>query len=156
MPALLIILGAIIVVFNVVYILRKEEVKEEAFSLTYDSSKSNIKEEKLIAYELREEFSETILELQLEIESLKDKITSSNNSLNAKTTAPSIVDKKEETSTKKVSKKNKISSSSTEIIESKTEKIKKLLLENKTVDEISEELLVGKGEVLLIKELYLK
>lgn len=156
MPALLIILGAILVVFNVAYILRKEEIKGEAFSDAYGSSKTNIQEEKLIAYELREEFSETILELQLEIESLKDQVSSSNNSLNFKSKVPNKVDEKEEVTAKKVPKKNKVTSISSQNVDSKTEKIKKLLLENRTVDEISEELSVGKGEVLLIKELYLK
>lgn len=155
MPALFIIIGAILVIFNVAYILRKEELKGEAFSVTYDSSKTSIGDEKVAAYELREEFSETILELQLEIEALKDKIESSKENIINDCVLPLEEEKNEEIKIKK-NTKGKKAKKENDIADSKTDKIKKLLLQNKTVDEISEELSVGKGEVLLIKELYLK
>lgn len=142
MPAVFMIIGALIVVFNIAWIIRKDLDVDKSFNSVLNNKKDTVTDKDIELIELRKEFSETLLELQVEIEGLKDKIKDN------VTASEEITVKKEHVpdDNKKVQVKNAV----------KMDEIKKLLNEGKSIEEVSELLSIGKGEVLLVKELYLK
>ncbi len=113
---------------------------------------------------LRKDLGESITELQLEIESIKEELTILKEEYNSY--KEEILLLKEELldfkSLKNTSGKGKPRIRKKVIDEKmihlnpKTQKIKELLEEGREIDEICELLALGKGEVLLVKELYLQ
>lgn len=197
----LIIIGTLLIVLNINAI-RKDK---KSFKAVLNNEEDDIREYEIEIGKIRREFSETVLELQKEIQNLKDK----NESVNDNSEKVSIgieksskndtwgneelvelihksanITQTEETDdlyTIKVNNRIKESSSQYEeksedknlhnelnksgiIDENNSEKhntarvneIRELLGAGYNVEEIAEKIGVGKGEVLLIKELYIK
>lgn len=203
---LLLFTGIALIVLNVNAI--KKEKK--SFSGTLKDKENNMQDYEIEIGKLRRDLSETVLELQQEIEALK--LTRENNNLKYESVDHSLTktfvkeievtqnnksnekrkneikdqseDTKEPTSENSVVKQNKdevkktnntinsydivdennksdgISKSNKDNKSSgnnvKVTEIKTMLDQGLSVDEISEKIGIGKGEVLLIKELYLK
>ncbi|MCM0650431.1 hypothetical protein NBE98_18880 [Clostridium swellfunianum] len=155
MGFLLIIIGTTLIIFNIKAIKREKNSFKNVF---------HNKEEELAEFEvrlgvLRREFSETILELQKQIielkkENIEDVITyTKENEKSDEELTEVIEDKKNDIPSEdsEVKKENNTKGNSVKI-----EEINKLLEEGFSVEDVSVKLGVGKGEVLLIKELYLK
>ena len=141
MPGLLIFIGLILVILNILAIKKQNK----SFKGVLGNAIENTNDYDIKLGELRREFSESILELQSELMDIK-KIEKSTSYLHED---------------KNIENKEKIFNES--IIDEaynsnseKVESIKKLVSEGLTVDQISEILHLGKGEVLLIKDLYIR
>ncbi|WP_346895220.1 hypothetical protein [Clostridium sp. UBA7503] len=180
MYILLIIIGVALIATNIRTIMREEN----NFSKAMIDAESNIDEVDMRLIEIRSDFAKTITELQREINDLKkvnhtefiknellekrddsdknisndeyintlvDKIDSLDNNiiLEGKNMDELINDLKEEekdSNPKKDIKGNSL----------KVEEVKALLAEGLSEEGVAQQLNIGKGEVLLIKELYLK
>jgi hypothetical protein len=129
MPWLLIFIGLILITLNVLAIKKQNR----SFNGLLGNAMGNINDEDIRIAELRREFSESILELQSEIMDMK-MIMEKNNPDEI------IIDKPN------------ISSSNNE----KIQNITKLFAQGYSEDSISKMLHLGKGEVLLIKDLYIR
>lgn len=145
---LLLLIGILLVVLNV------RAIKDDSFDKKMKEVKDNTGDFELKLGEMRKEFAETVFELQKDIEALKDnkklanstKKTNVNDEYKDKGTYnenPKKIDKEDENS--------KIPVNSTQIKE-----IEKLFKKGLSESEISQKLGIGKGEILLIKDLYLK
>lgn len=142
---ILIFIGIILIVMNIKAIKNSNSFDS---NLEYQIRNTDDYDVKIGA--LREEFAETILEMQEEIDKLNKDINTYKNS-------------------KKINDNNnvKIESKSIDVVIDKDDNIqnkdqsikinevKKLYEEGYTVDDISEKLNLGKGEVLLIQKLYI-
>jgi hypothetical protein len=157
-------IGLLLVIFNLGAINKEKS----SFKYIFNNTEEDMKEMDFKLSEIRREFSETILELQKEIEKVKETYiyenkVSENNILeepkdieenNENYTEDNIVYKEEKEQDilessfreKKVQEDNNV----------KINEINKLLSKGFSIEEISEKIGIGKGEVLLIKELYLK
>ncbi|MGH4120083.1 DUF6115 domain-containing protein [Clostridium sp.] len=153
MPWFLIFIGLILVILNVLAIKKQNR----SFNGVLGSAMGNINDDDIRIGELRREFSESILELQSEIMDMK-RIMGTNMELHnnkelhktselPKEDSEIMYDKKEI-----VIAKPNISNNNSE----KIQKIIKLFDEGYSEDSISEMLHLGKGEVLLIKDLYIR
>ncbi len=175
MPWLLIFIGLILIILNVLAIKKHNRT----FNGVLGNAIGNIDDEDIRIGELRREFSESILELQSEIMGMKE-IMEKNNKLNKNynshieeensnfnkikeiqpiSTYPENVVYKEDIDNN-YNKKEVImdlpSNSNSNSNSEKIQKIKKLFTEGLSEDEISEIMHLGKGEVLLIKDLYIR
>lgn len=161
----LLIIGIILLVFNIKAI-RKEK---SSFKNVFHNTEEELMEFEVRLGEVRREFSETILELQKEILELKKESLRNNEINNAKEHKKIDEEIIEETvgadfQTEEIKDERVKPAGNNHInIENNTknnsvkiEEINKLLHEGLTIEEISIKLGVGKGEVLLIKELYLR
>lgn len=150
---ILIIIGIVLVVINV------RAVKEEgkSFGSTYREAKDNITDYEIEIGKLRNEFAETLLEIQVELEEVKRKIDhyEKRNSLFDKETYK-ISENNDERYIEDDEKQHSTEDKPVNSNSIKIEKVNKMLGEGLTVDEVAAELQLGKGEVLLIKDLYLK
>lgn len=160
MSFVLLSLGIILVVLNI-NALKKEK---NSFNSVFHYKEENMEEFEVKLGELRREISETILELQKEIQELKKAKGENSNiiadnleneyeeiteSLKADMPDANESKVKEEVVTNKEEKRIKNNSI-------KIDEIERLLCEGFKAEEIGAKLGIGKGEVLLIKELYLK
>ncbi|GAA0767592.1 hypothetical protein GCM10008908_06850 [Clostridium subterminale] len=180
MYILLIIIGVALIATNIRAIIREENNFKKAII----DAESNIDEVDMRLIEIRSEFAKTITELQREISDLKkenytefikeellEKSDDSKKNISNDEYINTLVDKvdsldddiliqgenidelmndsKEEE--KDSNPKKDISGNSL-----KVEEVKELLVEGLSEDIIAQRLNIGKGEVLLIKELYLK
>lgn len=141
-PIILIIVGIILIALNFNAIRKEKKSFQGKLSVSQDEMKSF----KLEIGKVRKEFAETILELQKEIEVLK-----TNNNRNFQ----------EDTLSEKTSEEPKKNENSDKVTEEyannvKIDEIRNLLKDDVSVNDISEKTGIGKGEVLLIKELYAK
>lgn len=157
----LLVTGILLVFFNI-----KAVKKDEAsFSKVFRNTEADMTEVDVRIGELRREFSETILELQKEIQKLqKNEINYSGideEEIIEKEIEEKMIEQesnleedlniglKEDTINK--TEDIKLKSNSVKI-----EEINSMLSMGYSVEDISTKLGIGKGEVLLIKELYLK
>ena len=152
----LLIIGICLIVLNI----RGLSKEKNSFENVLNKEKVNIDDVKLEIGSLRKEFAETLLEVQREIVSIKDKLdmeenlhTNGDESYKEKT----IYDDKIENIKDIVDIDfNK------EVVEDKKEnklrikEVRDLINKGLSIEEIADVLKVGKGEILLIKELYLK
>ncbi len=165
MGLLLLAIGIALVILNI----RAIKKEKSSFSNVFHATEENIQEFEVKLGEVRREFSETILELQKEILELKKESFTDNNISNIKEEKKRNENITEEaiqtdiqikvikTDNEKSPTKIKTKLENNTIDNSvKIEEIKKLLSSGLSLEEISTRLGVGKGEVLLIKELYLK
>lgn len=129
MILVLVIIGTFLVVINVKAILKEKN----SFDKKYSSAKENISDFEIELGKLRNEFAETLVEIQSELEYIKTKMN------------PNDMDDTQHTQYPPVNPSN-----------IKIEQVNKMLREGLTVDDIAMELQLGKGEVILIKELYQK
>lgn len=147
MAFILVIMALALIGFNVGAI-RKEK---SSFAGALKRSEENQGDLELKIAQLRQEFAETLLENQTEMEQLKHQMedmkkllaNAEESSENTKPTSKNDVNK--HTQTDDNNKGNNV----------KVNEIKALLEQELSVEEIAEKLAIGKGEVLLIKELYL-
>lgn len=144
MPLLVILLGIILIVLNYIA-LKKDDFN---FGKMLKQSNDNFTEEKFELGRLRLEMGETITELQMEVQKLKEELEGykvlekgNENKVN--------IDETLINSEEVISEINYSNSK-----DNKKEKIKKLINEGLTDDEICNRLSLGKGEVLLVRSLY--
>lgn len=167
---LLFLMGIILILLNVKAI-KKE--RQPDFKSLVEKKQLSINESQIEIGKLRKEFAETILELQQEINELKNEIYNIKNSesqnftkqynySDATTKDELVVENTAKYIDKKMGKdinKDNIVGLNKEKLKSansKIEQVKELTKQGKSTDQISNLLRIGKGEVLLIKELYLK
>lgn len=183
---LLISVGLIIVSSKSIYKEKQEQnrIEEYNFEGILNRSEENIDDYKIEIGKLRKEFAETLLEIQGEVVELENKIdtlskintneSNSSNNINTDTTKNevdliSLTEEIKDTvdismnNEKVAEKSNDTEGSLDEKPDSSNEKngvkikeVEKLMESGLSIDEISDTLKIGKGEVLLIKELYLK
>lgn len=162
MLVVLIFIAVLIIIFSL-----KGLKESQSFSEVLINTSEEIDDVDVRIGKLRREFSETILDLQLEIQELKEEMVK----CNSKEEIKSSDNIKEEniTSNKiylrdgnmveyKVNTQNDEKECKVDLSENsiKVEQIKELYNQNFSLEEIAEKLELGKGEVLLIEELYLK
>lgn len=124
--------GIALIVFNAKSIFREKN----SFQNKLNSNKDSIKDFDVQIGNLRHEFAETVFELQKQIEENDNGVKGNDN-----------VEKSE--SNEEISKFENYNNV-------KIDEIKKMLDDNMSIDEISESTGIGKGELLLIEELYIK
>ncbi|MBU3142289.1 DUF6115 domain-containing protein [Clostridium sp. CF012] len=156
MTGLLIFIGLILVILNVLSI-RKQN---KSFNGVLTNAIEDTHDYDIRIGELRREFSESILELQSELMHIKENMEESNGAnINYEKSTSYMQDVNDIDSNDKIQVRNK-----NEIIieyahnknSEKVEEIKRLFAEGFPVEEISEIMHLGKGEVLLIKDLYIR
>ncbi|PJI09883.1 MULTISPECIES: DUF6115 domain-containing protein [Clostridium] len=154
---ILIIIGIILICINL-----KAVKNDDSFDSNFENQLKNTKDYDLKIGTIRKEFAETILEMQQEIQELKYNIDT------YKKEAELGDNKKVEYLEKKndilVSKSNihkdlerkdlNVKDDNNNIQSAKVSKVKKMFQDGYSVDDISEKLNLGKGEVLLIQKLY--
>ena len=167
MTGLLIFIGLILIILNVLAIKKQNR----SFNGMLGNAMGNIQDDDIRIGELRLEFSESILEVQSEIMDIKKMLEKRNNlnlNYDSKQKDYNLGEKQEEESNSLYLEENQIRKENENfkeiIIEqpitinsnTKVEEIKRLFSEGLSTDEISKILHLGKGEVLLIKDLYIK
>ncbi|MBV4426924.1 hypothetical protein [Clostridium tyrobutyricum] len=129
---ILFIIGILLIVFNVKSIFKEKN----SFQNKLNESSGSIKDFDVEIGNLRHEFAETIFELQKQIEKNDNEVKDNYN-----------MEKSE--SSEEISKFENYNNV-------KIDEIKEMLDDNMSIDEISESTGIGKGELLLIEELYIK
>lgn len=129
----LFVIGIVLVIFNARAVLREKNSFKNQLDLKQESSEKF----EIEIGKLRNEFGETIFELQKEIENLKEN--------SVKLNKHGDKDEKE-TGNSEFENYNNV----------KIDEIKRMIDDKVSMDEISEKTGIGKGELLLIKELYIK
>jgi len=179
MTGLLIFVGLILIILNVLSIKKQSK----SFNGMLGNAMGNIQDYDIEIGELRQEFSEGILKLQNEIMDMKE-IMKKNNEINRgnktyQNQNNTSIDDAQRDDTRRKDDNNKIiidepnQDNKDELVSdelgniinieenrnvssTKVEEIKRLFSEGMSTDEISEILHLGKGEVLLIKDLYIR
>jgi hypothetical protein len=156
---LLILIGISLVIINV----KAFKNEKNTFKETFDDVSSNLKDYDVDIGKLRKEFAETILELQQEIEDLKDNIdnekvkTYQEDEIDDEYINSDIEENNEKDDfTEGLDKQHNEQKSEEQLNSVKINEIKEMMNEGLSVDSISEKLGMGKGEILLIEKLYLK
>ncbi|MBV4415267.1 hypothetical protein [Clostridium tyrobutyricum] len=129
---ILFIIGILLIVFNAKSIFKEKN----SFQNKLNESSGSIKDFDVEIGNLRHEFAETIFELQKQIEKNDNEVKDNYN-----------MEKSE--SSEEISKFENYNNV-------KIDEIKEMLDDNMSIDEISESTGIGKGELLLIQELYIK
>jgi uncharacterized protein YoxC len=148
MAIALFVIGILLIILNISAV--KKEKK--SFSGTLSHAESNMKEFEVEIGKLRREFTETIIELQSEIAELRMKKESDESEITEPYDIETTVQIVEENSQEFIEVDEELSNGNS----IKINEISKFLEQDMSVDDIAEKLGIGKGEVLLIKELYLK
>lgn len=169
MPYFLIIVGLVLIILNIKAIKNeKTSFKQVLSDKEYDLSEVDVR-----IGELRREFSETILELQKEILSLKEEQKSKGlelenisdadiqeyRSIDILLEKEEIISEAEVMNTKEDNEKLEKKSEKIQNESNGSNRIKEigeLIDKGTSIDEICEKFKMGKGELLLIKDLYLK
>lgn len=171
MPVILLIIGLFLIIYNYRAIKKEEKVKQEgnglniSFQGLLNDNKEELNDYKMEIGILRKDIAESLTELQEEIIDIK-------NNLNMLKNNSKVYDNKEGLENNYIDEnnldKNLLTDSDIEdeivseitfsenVDSDKTQKIKKLLYDGLTVEQICFELSVSKGEVLLVKGLYKK
>lgn len=147
MPIIIIIFGICLIIVNIISI-KKEK---RPFNSVLKYKEENMTEVNLELAALRKDFAETILELQTDIEELKRRIN--------------LLEEKDAIDIQNSEQKPILNSSSNSIdvesdvindinMDSKSNRIKELIDLGLSDEEICEKLSLGKGEVLLVRNLY--
>ena len=162
MTGLLIFTGVILVILNV-FAIKKQD---KSFNGALENSIENLNDYDIKIGEIRREFSESIVELQRELMDIR--VAMEKSVLQVEDTDKSYDE------TKKIynenesdigiddfySSEDKVTKNSMDTsINSNTDKVQEIIRlfgEEKSAEEISEILQLGKGEVLLIKDLYVR
>lgn len=158
LPILIILIGIMLVILNIKAI-KKED---KSFNKILEREEvNNNKDYGLEVIAIRKDLAETVLDLQKEIEELKNSINNIKNCNLIDDNKNNITNFNENDSDKvfkedvisEINFSNKSNLQDNDLKNNKLEKVKLLLENGLTDDEICEELSVGKGEVLLIKRL---
>lgn len=155
MSGLLIFIGLILVILNILSIKKQNK----SFKGVLGNAIENTHDYDIRIGELRREFSESILELQSEIMGMKKMMKKNNNNEIIQKNTSYLEEVHDIENIKENYEENK-----SEIIidgaqnnnSEKVESIKRLFMEGLSLEEISEITHLGKGEVLLIKDLYIR
>lgn len=151
MVYIIIVIGIVLIVINVKAIFKEDN----SFDKKYASAKESITDFEIEIGKLRNEFAETLVELQSEIEELKRKVEFyEDRNFIVQKENHKIFEIDDEKYIEDIEEKQQSLPVNSNNI--KIEQVNKMLKEGQTVDDIAEGLKLGKGEVLLIKELYLK
>lgn len=149
MPWLFILLAICLIIVNIKAI--KKEDKSFGNVLKY--KEENVTDVNIEIGQLRKDFADTILDLQKQILSLQDTVNKLKNENNKNIDANKKVEENNEIKTL-LSQENGVIDDINK--DSKSQKIKELLDKDLSDSEICEKLSLGKGEVLLVKNLYKK
>jgi len=159
---LLIFIGLILIILNVLSIKKQNK----SFNGVLGNAMGNIQDYDIAMGKLRREFSESILKLQSEIMDVKENMKKNNRlnknyeALQNQNNIKTIIDETKQDQNDKIVvdelKNTSIVDETRNEGSEKVEEIKRLFNEGLTLDEISEMLHLGKGEVLLIKDLYIR
>ena len=141
MAIILIMFGIILIIINTAAISRDKN----SFKNVLKYKKQDISEVQIEIAQIRKDVAESLTELQLEIESLK-KIINSNKNLTDYNNQDSYDIEKLLQGEKEII--NEINT------KGKTERIRELLEQGLSEDEICNRLSLGKGEILLVKGLF--
>ncbi len=157
MAVILILLGILLIVFSS-YSILKENINEKSdnnsFSNVLRDKEDGIDERDITIGEIRREFAETITDLQMEILDLKERMNLNDDLAEAETEEHETdVSETEETESKVLESGNEEKTTFNGV---KINDLDRLLKEGYSLDEISKNLDISKGEILLIKDLYLK
>lgn len=157
---ILIAVGIILIALNLNAVLKEKK----SFQGQLNVKQNEMEDYKIEIGKIRKEFAETVFELQREIESLKNENKNNMDKIILYDRLGKKVNK-ESNSKKPVSetnnedklKKHEAEKVNTEDVNNiRIDEIRNLLHKNMSVDEISKKTGIGKGEILLIKELYTK
>lgn len=151
MPIILIILGAILIGLNIKAI---NPNKKKDFNEILEEKKDNFTDIEMQIGLMRKDIAESLTELQTDIVNIKEEINEMKNGKNIEE-----ADNYEEVEKEEEPKEEKVQEDTGVLVEgtlSKISKVKSLMEEGFTDEEICEKLSLGKGEVLLIKGLYQK
>lgn len=174
----LLILATVLIVFN----LKAISKEKGSFKGVLNNAENNMEEFQVEIGKLRREFAETLLEIQTQLVDLEEKIENSNYNINIEkedifknenakdiNAYQEIVNYNDKINdvvdidfnNTKNSEKDAIKIEMDDAKESlnnniKVKEIQRMLDKGLSIEEISNNLKIGKGEVLLIKELYLK
>lgn len=160
---ILLIIGIALIFINIKAI--KKENNVENFEDKFKNAENNIKNYDVEIGKLRKDFAETVLELQEEIEVLKEKIVQLEKVKNITKKNELVYDNKNvhknidvllDEDSRKENKNVEDTTETSEVKDIKVVKVKEMMDKGYSVDEISKELNIGKGEVLLIQKLYIK
>ncbi|GEM_PF-1591525 len=160
------ILGIVLILLNTRVI--KSESKD--FKGEFRSAVDNMTEEQFALGQMRKEFGETIYEIQQELELIKKdmkEIAKNSNSEELKKNTDKEIElyspalellskTQEEDNFNITTTENNKADTQAKSNNIKVEEVRKLINEGFGLEEISKKLNIGKGEVLLIKELYIK
>ena len=149
MPWLFILLAICLIIVNIKAI--KKEDKSFGNVLKY--REENVTDVNIEIGQLRKDFADTILDLQKQILSLQDTVDKLKNENNKNTNTNKRAQENNEIKTL-LSQENGVIDDINK--DSKSQKIKELLDKDLSDSEICEKLSLGKGEVLLVKNLYKK
>jgi hypothetical protein len=158
MSGLLIFIGLILVILNVIAI--KKQGK--SFDGVFKNAMGNINDYDIKLGEIRQEFSESIVELQGELlairEIMKSDVKHSQNAekINDDNKSKIVIDDYYNSDANDISISSRNDTITNNGNEYKVQEIKRLFSEGLSAEEISEILQLGKGEVLLIKDLYIR
>ena len=151
---LIILIGILLILFNYKAI----QKEKKSFNNILNHEVDNMDEFKVLLGENKKLFNETIFEIQKDIEDINTKfnLIFDINKKNDEITVEKVetYDKMEDNKNKRNTKAKKSGSNISNNV--KINEIGDLLKQGLSIDDIAEKLNIGKGEVLLIKELYLK
>lgn len=162
----LFLMGIMLIAFNV----RAVSKEKNSFKTQLKNKEGSVNDLDLEVGKLRHEFGETIFELQNQIESLKNSNEAENKTevkneiqekltYNIENSNDNIEDAKNNIEDSNITEGNGLNKE-THKFENynnvKIDEIKKMLDDNVSIDNISETTGIAKGELLLIKELYIK
>lgn len=164
MTGLLILIGLILIILNVLSIKKQNK----SFNGVLGNAMGNIQDDDIKIGELRAEFSESILELQSEIMGIKELMEKNDKmykDYEAKYDNKEKVIAKDDTKPEngnityipmQEENENIVLDEPRNNSSEKVDEIKRLFSEGSSIDEVCEILHLGKGEVLLIKDLYIR
>ncbi|WP_125152192.1 DUF6115 domain-containing protein [Clostridium rectalis] len=141
MIIILILTGTILIVLNVIA-LKKEQ---GSFRKILDNKENNMENFQIEIGKVRKDMAETIFQLQSEVEFFKKEIENIKKMYNVK---------QEENENISEEDKKALYQQDNNVV--KIKEVEKMISSGMSVEDISNDLGIGKGEVLLIKELYLK
>lgn len=152
MPIILIIFGIVLIIVNIKAINKKES----SFKNVLKYKKEDISDLEIEIGQIRQDVAESLTELQQEILELKDIIKNQKDNVSNEELLAN-----QELLTNQGKQKKKISKNKDNVVndinyKNKTERINELLELGLSEDEICEKLSLGKGEVLLVKNLFKK
>ena len=149
MPVGLILFGIILIIINILSISKEKK----SFGSMVKYKMEDMTKVEIEVAQMRKDFAETITELQQEIVYLKEKL----DKVNYVKKEEILLEEKEEKEEKGISFDNILKEDDVinEVnMANKTERIKSLIKEGYSDEEICEKLSLGKGEVLLVRGLF--
>ncbi len=152
---ILIAVGIILIALNLNAVLRGKK----SFRGQLDMRQNDMEDYKIEIGKIRKEFAETVFELQKEIKSLKEENKNNMDKMILYDRAGNKVigdssPKKHHQATEVKAEPKKHETKGVNNV--KIDEVRNLLHKDMSIDEISKKTGIGKGEVLLIKELYIK